>query len=237
MNSPFSERLDRRTALKWMATAAASVTLAPRNFAQQKSEVSATTGTIVEAYSGPGYGTDPDLLKDYKPGELWPLSFDPHQRQTAAVLCGLIIPADSRSPSAADLKVHDFIDEWISSPYPDQAGDRTIILEGLSQLDQLCVSRFQAKFVDLKSAQQNKVCDLLAVMPTVKAGDAGAQAEAKLLQPGRRFFKRFRDLTAGGFYSTPEGFKDIGYIGNVPLAAFPKPPADLLARLGLPADA
>jgi hypothetical protein len=234
MNSLFSERLDRRTALKWMATAAASATLMPRSFAQS---APVAGGTIVEAYSGPGYGTDPDLMRDYKPGDWWPLTFDDHQRRTAALLCGLIIPADSKSPSAADLKVHDFIDEWISSPYPDQAGDRVIILEGLVQLDQISEQRNQAKFVDLAPTHVAEICDLLAVMP--EADELGAEspvAEAVDLRPARRFFKRFRELTAGGFFTTPEGMKDIGYTGNVPLPAFPKPPADLLARLGLPAD-
>ena len=37
----------------------------------------------------------------------------------------------------------------------------------------------------------------------------------------------------GGFYTTPVGMKDIGYVGNVPLAKFDGPPADLVAKLGL----
>jgi len=37
----------------------------------------------------------------------------------------------------------------------------------------------------------------------------------------------------GGFYSTPAGSRDIGYIGNVPLQKFDGPPAELLRKLGL----
>ena len=162
MTPPFSaERLDRRTALKWMATAAASTALLPRLAAQAATTAEADV-TIVGAYTGPGYGTDPDLMRDYAPGDLWPLTFDDHQRRTAATLCGLIIPADSQSPSAADLKVHDFIDEWVSSPYPQQAGDRSLILAGLAQLDQMAEAAGGAKFVDLKPRDQAVLCDRLA---------------------------------------------------------------------------
>jgi hypothetical protein len=48
-----------------------------------------------------------------------------------------------------------------------------------------------------------------------------------------RFFTRFRDLTAGGFYTTPEGMKDIQYVGNVPLTKWDGPPPEVLAYLKL----
>ena len=48
-----------------------------------------------------------------------------------------------------------------------------------------------------------------------------------------RFFARYRDLTAGGFYTTPEGMKDIGYTGNVQLASYPGPSPAALKQLGL----
>jgi len=53
------------------------------------------------------------------------------------------------------------------------------------------------------------------------------------LRPAADFFRRFRNLAASGFYTTPVGMKDIGYVGNVPLARFDGPPADLVERLGL----
>jgi hypothetical protein len=31
---------------------------------------------------------------------------------------------------------------------------------------------------------------------------------------GVEFFNRFRDLVLSGFYSSKEGVKDLGYIGN-----------------------
>jgi hypothetical protein len=40
-------------------------------------------------------------------------------------------------------------------------------------------------------------------------------------------------LTAGGYYSTVAGRKDLQYIGNVPLTTFAGPPLALLQKLGL----
>lgn len=230
MNSPLSERLNRRTALKWISTAAASAFLRPHLQAQTAPTVEPGV-TIAEAYAGPGYGSDPDLVKAYAPGDLWPLTFDDSQRRTAAVLCGLIIPADAHSPSAADLKVHDFIDEWISAPYPQQARDRQVILAGLVQLDATAEARFGKKFAHLKMAQHTVLCDEFAVVKSKAVPDETEAGKAE--RALQNFFRVFRNLTAGGFYTTPEGMKDVGYIGNVVLAAQPKPPADLLAKLGL----
>ena len=48
------------------------------------------------------------------------------------------------------------------------------------------------------------------------------------------FFRLFRDRVAGGYYSTPEGWKAIGYAGNVPLVGdYPGPPPEVLKHLGL----
>jgi hypothetical protein len=47
------------------------------------------------------------------------------------------------------------------------------------------------------------------------------------------FFIRYRALTAGGFYTTPVGFRDLQYVGNVPMAAFEGPTPEILKRLGL----
>ena len=48
-----------------------------------------------------------------------------------------------------------------------------------------------------------------------------------------KFFAKFRDLTAGGFYTTPVGMKDIGYTGNVALEKFDGPPLEALKKAGL----
>ena len=47
------------------------------------------------------------------------------------------------------------------------------------------------------------------------------------------FFSRFRSLCAGAYYTTPAGWNAIGYVGNVPLAKFDGPPAEVLEKLGV----
>ena len=207
--------MDRREAVRWMLSAVTSVALFDRDaFAQTLDPM------VVDAK---GYGLDPDLLKSYTPGDLWPLSLDHAQRRTAAALCDVIIPAEGGTPSASALGVHDFINEWISAPYPAHARDRTLILEGLAWMDAEASRRFAAPFVKLSVKQKHAICDDICYEP--KAAAAFKRAAA--------FFKRYRDLTAGGFYTTPAGMKDIGYVGNVALPAFHGPPRAVLEKLGL----
>ena len=126
-------------------------------------------------------------------------------------------------PSAADLKVHDFIDEWISAPYPDQLKDRGLILDGLAWLDRESRARFGEDFAALSTAQQSTIADDLCHAPDAKPEH----------KEGARFFDKFRDLTANGFFTTPEGMKDVGYVGNTPQIEFKGPPPEVLAKLGL----
>ena len=107
--------LDRRTAMKWVLAAGAAAQLP--DFA-----VAATP-----AGSPKGYGKDPDLLKRYAAGDSWPLTLNDAQRQTTRALCDLIIPADAHSPAASAVATHEFLDEWISAPYPDCQRDRETI--------------------------------------------------------------------------------------------------------------
>ena len=209
-------RLDRRAAIKWMlaASAVVAVTDRPMLFAGQQQAAAPATK---------GYGTDPLLNKEYKPGDLWPLTMTDAQRRTAAALCAVIIPAEGSVPSAADLGVHDFIDEWISSPYSDQQGDREIVLKGLGWINEEAQRRFGKDFADLDAKQTKAVCDDLCHAPEAKPEHA----------EGAKFFAKFRDLTTSGFFTTPEGMKDLGYVGNVPLAEFKGPPSEVLAKLGL----
>lgn len=204
--------MDRRQTLQWMLAASAVL----------GAEVSAGA-TPARKAGAKGYGTDPKLNKTYRSGELWPLTFTPGQSRTAQALCGLIIPADEHSPSAAQLKVHLFIDEWISAPYPDQIRDREVIVNGLAWLDDESRSRFRKPFAELDAAAQSQIAD--DICWTEKARPEFATAA--------RFFKRFRDLTAGGFYTTPEGSEDLGFVGNVPSVSFDGPPLKVLQIVGV----
>jgi Gluconate 2-dehydrogenase subunit 3 len=203
--------MDRRTSLQWMFAALALPEL---------------TGAAVAAPTkgDKGYGTDPQLTQSHKLGALWPLSFDAAQRRCAAALCALIIPADAHSPSAAELEVHQFIDEWISAPYPRQQKDRTLIVEGLAWIDAEAQRRFAGKaFAELSEAEQKAIADDICWKPKAAPGMEKAAA----------FFARFRDLTAGGFYTTPQGTQDLGFVGNRPSATFDGPPEAVLKIVGV----
>lgn len=171
-----------------------------------------------------GYGRDPSLIKDYAPGELWPLTFNPLQHRTAAALCDTILPADERSPGAAELKVQDFIDEWISAPYPAQRRDRVLVLGGLDWIEAQARRRLLRSFHQLDETGRRAICDLICAPPPDRADAIGATDH---------FFGRFRDLALAGFYTTPEGAKDLQFMGNSPSAQFAGPSDEILARIGV----
>jgi hypothetical protein len=93
----------------------------------------------------------------------------------------------------------------------------------LAWLDAEAGRRFGRDFLDLAPAAQASVCE-----------DICDEARAPpALHEAAHFFARYRDLTAGGFYSSPIGRQDLHYLGNVPLASFDGPPLALLKSLGL----
>lgn len=205
-------RMDRRTALQWMLAATASM-------AARDAQLLAADAAPVKPR---GYGPDPVMVKVYKPGDVWPLTFSEPERRAARALCDVVIPADAASPSASAVGVPDFLDEWISSPYPAQAGDRRVILEGLKWIDEESARRFSKTFAELSLEQQIALCT-----------DLASSKPSPALKKGAAFFKRFRDLTAGGYYTTPEGMKAIGYVGNMPSGTFEGPPIEALKHVGL----
>jgi len=215
MNTPdHLPRMDRRLAIQWMLSAAATLRVSNLGLPAADGDT---------AIKGKGYGPDPSMVKFYQPGDVWPLTLTEPQRHTARALCDVIMPADETSPSASMVGVPDFIDEWISAPYPAQAGDRRIVLEGLKWMDDEARRRFRAGFADLTHEQQTAICDDIS-------NPVKAKPEHKKAAP---FFKRYRDLTAGGYYTTPEGMKAIGYVGNMPAGTFEGPPMEALRHVGL----
>jgi hypothetical protein len=169
------------------------------------------------------YGSDPDLVKMYKPGDVWPLTLSAEERKATAALADLIFPADDLGPAASTLRVADYIDEWVSAPYPAQQNDRPVLLEGIGWLDAEAQKRFTKTFAELSVEQQSAICD-----------DICWPADAKPeFRKAAQFFLLFRGLAAGAYYATPEGWKALVYVGNVALATFDGPPPEVLERLGL----
>jgi hypothetical protein len=200
--------MDRRETIKWVLAASAVIRLSP---------------VSVSAEPGGSYGSDPDLQRVYHPGELWPLTLSKVQTDQATLLCDTIIPADDTSPSASAVGVVDFIDEWVSAPYPGPRRDRQIILQGLAWLDSEATRRFARPLLQIAGAQLHAICDDICWIP---------KAQPEFLEAAR-FFARYRDLTTGGFYTTPQGRADLRYVGNTPLPRFDGPPLEVLKKVGL----
>jgi len=206
--------MDRRTTIKWVLAVSAAWRMTAR----------AGAAPAAAAVGGEGYGTDPDLLETHRPGDVWPLTLTGAQRRLAAILSDIVIPADDHSPSASAVGVVDFIDEWVSAPYPLNRRDRPIVLEGFAWLDAEAQRRSGKEFADLDPTGQLGICDDIC-------SESRATPERSA---AARFFALYRDLTAAGFYSSPMGRKDLGYIGNVSLVSFEGAPPQLLTKLNLP---
>ena len=208
-------RLDRRQALAWLAVAAVGLTAAGR--------LPLGAAEPADRPHGKRIGADPVLNKTYVPGELWPLSFTPAQQAAADALADLILPPEAGGKKPSELGVPAFIDEWVSSYYDETLKDRPIILAGLTWLDAEAQRRHGAVFAKLTEVQQAGIADDICGVKPVK----------KEHKPGQDFFKRFRHLAAGGYYTTPQGMRELGYVGNTPSATFDGPTPEALKHLGL----
>ena len=197
---PYVSGIDRRTTLAWFGAVGFAVPAASR--AQAPDGRPEVRPVAAPAALGKGYGTDPALLTP-KPAP-WPRLMTSTQLQTTALLCDFILPASGDAPSANALHVPDFIDEWISAPYPQQAADRPIVLDGLVWVEVEAKRRFGKGLFDAAPADRAAFLTTLTVRPA----DPAAQTP-------HTFFRKLRSLVIGAYYTTQPGFKDIGYIGNV----------------------
>ena len=125
-------------------------------------------------------------------------------------LSDLIIPADEHSPGALEAKAAAFIDYLCS--VSDEMRD--IYTGGLLWLDEAIAHRYRGKtFLEAAPAEQTALLDQIAFR-------TNASPE---LNPGIQFFAFCRRMVADAFYTTPIGWKDVGYMGNTGMAEFHVP--------------
>jgi len=204
---PYVEKVDRRSAMAWVGVVGAVL--------------AGGAGVVVygEYREGrpkaKGYGTDPKLAKPEKAP--WPRIMTAAQLQAAALFADHILPASGSAPAATALGIPDFLNEWVSAPYPDQMKDRAILLDGLEGLRISSQRRWGVDFAAASAGQRQALLQALAA--------------AKPKTTAHTFFRRMRALVVGAYYTTPQGFKDIGYIGNVPRTSDPGPSAEVKAHL------
>mgnify|MGYP000517409968 CR=1 FL=1 len=221
-NMPHS--MPRRDALKAMAAVAVVPMLPERvaNVAAAPAPAVARTPLPVLGLApakGPrGTPSDPDLINAKV---TWEMTLEKSELVTLAALCDMIIPADDKSPSASSVGAHDYINEWASRPGGDASLVR--IRGGLIWIDRESMTRFSKPFHQATDAQRAAICDDICFLPNARPAHRFAA----------QFFDTVRDQTATAFYTTPDGWKDLGYIGNVPLIKFEGPSLEIRKQIGL----
>ena len=143
--------------------------------------------------------------------------FTPDEMATITILGNIIIPKDDISGSASDAGVPAFI-EFIVKDMPEH---QIPMRGGLRWLDMQCLHRYSNTFRESSPQQQLEMVTDIAYPAKTKPD----------MLPGVSFFNRLRDLTATGFFTTPIGFKDLGYVGNTP-NMWTGVPADVLKEHG-----
>lgn len=152
-------------------------------------------------------------------GAFKPAFFTAHELATVRVLVDYIIPKDTRSGSANDAGVPEFMDFMMI----DQPNRQNAMRGGLAWLDLECHRRFDKRFIVATDAERRQVLDDISWPQRVKPGMA----------PGVTFFNSFRDLTASGFWTSEMGITDIQYMGNTFVPKWTGCPPDVLKKLGL----
>lgn len=146
--------------------------------------------------------------------------YNEHELATIATLCDIILPATPTAGSATDAEVPAFI-EFISKDLPSH---QLPIQGGLMWLDGEANKRFNQRFISCSEIQQIEIVDDIAYPdPEGKKPEMG---------PGIEFFKRMRNLTLTGYYTTKMGIDDLGYVGNRP-NTWDGVPQDVLDKHGM----
>lgn len=211
-----SPHLSRRDALKWLAGSSAGAAALP--------SVAATGETEPAPAALPGRDPihDPDFTK---PAVFpWSKQFTPEEMKTTTALADIILPKDAQGPGASEVGVPEFINEWCSAPYEANREDSEVIRGGLAWLNTESFRRFEKRFDTLDAASQIQIVDDIC-------DDSKARPEHKV---GARFFKEFRQLTLGGYYTHSSTWKQLGYVGNVSIGGpYPGVPQEIIDKLGL----
>lgn len=205
---------DRRVTLKWMLAAMASGTAPVQSVYAAQSPSSPWPDVKLQPVAGRGYGTDPNLLEPVVP---WPKTLAAAQLATVAAVCDTILPAEGPWPAPSTVGIHQFVDEWVSAPYPQQQGDRAVILNGLAWIEGQAQARHGASYAKLDEAKRSLILS-----------DA-AKADGR----GRDFLDKMKFLTTGAYYTSEKGIEELGYVGNVPItdSDYPGPTPEAMAHL------
>src|SRR6218665_3888972 len=137
MSSETPSHLSRRSALKWLAGTGALGAAAPAISAKNENEPAPPAW----AHRHPIH--DPDYTK---PVYAFEKVLSKEELKTITLLADIILPKDDLGPAASEVGVPEFINEWVSAPYPTQQEDREVIRGGIAWLNTETFRRFTARF-------------------------------------------------------------------------------------------
>ena len=162
-------------------------------------------------------------------GSYTPQALTAHEFATVLRLAELIIPADDVSGSAVEAGAPEFIDVLCGGS--ETLAD--IYRGGILWLDNYMLEEHGERFVDATAEQQDAVLAKLVEAeaaleerkPTYRraAENTGYRQYLTEPAPGVRFFDWVRKMTVDAFYTSPIGFKDVGYMGNIGMTKYEVP--------------
>jgi len=148
-----------------------------------------------------GYGPDPELI--YPERMIWPSRLTDSQRSLLSWAADKILPAQASWPSASELGVPSFLDEWLSAPYPEQVSDFDLIMPMLDEVtneDEASLNRKE---------------------------DPGRMNSSEWISA----HSRLTELVVAGYFCSRRGNELLGFIGNQPSDQFFGPPDGVIANL------
>ena len=214
MSGPFPP-IDRRTTLAWFGAAMTMPAFAVPLDHSSATTVAAGAELKLTGTTPGGYGFDPDLNDPTAP---WPRIMTQIQKRQVGVLADIVLPKTPEYPAPSEVGIPDFMDEWISAPYPDQLADRLLFSKGLDWIEAESQRRWKTGFLSLNGEQQTGLLETLSTPPPEPASGEAADLHS--------FFRRLRSLVVGSYFSLASNFAQLGYIGNVAQESFPPATAE-----------
>lgn len=189
--------MDRRENLKVLITGSVATGLLLSTGCKNDAEDSKNSG-LASSYN---YGRTPEEAEKNKM-LLSETFFTDKERKMVEVLSDIIIPADDISVSATQAGVPDFIEFMMK----DDPKLQIPVRGGLMWLENQSMASYEKSFLDTTQEQRIELIEKIA-WPD--------KAEPQM-KPGVKFFNTMRNLVCSGFFTSKEGIKDLGYVGNRP---------------------
>lgn len=133
-------------------------------------------------------------MEQIRPAKYKPQFFSDGEYAVVERLAEIIIPSDE-TPGAKEAGVAEFIDFMISRDRDQQYPFRT----GISWLNAHSERLLGKPFPALSEKEQVEILEPLAYKAKYREGE----------EDGREFFRRMREMTTMGFYTTEIGYKEL----------------------------